>query len=73
MRITDVTRKKDGDKKKEKPPAVDIDTPTLEDSSVFSESQENVNRNSVGDRDLVTLSKKVKSLDGSDSKSKLNQ
>lgn len=62
IRIAEVTRKKDSDKKKEKPMTVDVETSTTEDPS---ESQEN--RNSIGERDQTILSKKVKSLDSSDS------
>lgn len=66
-RMAEVTRKKDGDKKKEKSMTTDADTPPVEELLSSSETQENVIRNSIEDKDPITLSKKVKSFDNSDS------
>lgn len=63
LRIADVTRKKDNDKKKDKIVSVDIDNASAEESFMSTESLENKNIS----RDKDVLSKKVKSLDSSDS------
>lgn len=67
-RITEMTRKKDVDKKKDKPVPVDLDSTASEESILSSESQENNGKNISIEKDSLTLSKKVKSLDSSDSR-----
>lgn len=68
MRIAEITRKKDCDKKKEKSVTLDVDSPTVEESFTSSESQETISKNVTTERDPMMLAKKVKSLDNSDSK-----
>lgn len=63
FRITEVTRKKDGDKK-DKPVTVELESPAAEEVFIFSESQENL---TLAEKESVTISKKVKSIDSSDS------
>lgn len=67
IKIVEVTRKKDIDKKKDKPITVDLDNSPSEEALISIESQENVNKIVPGERNSVILSKKVKSLDSSDS------
>lgn len=62
IRIAETTRKKDTDKKKDKPVTVDLESPTAEEALLSSESFE-----AVREKDPITLSKKNKSLDSSDS------
>lgn len=70
-RLSEATKKKDTEKKKEKPVTIELESPSIADNKIYSEFNEihnspsnQINEDTAGN---TTLSKKIRSLD-SDSK-----